>query len=154
MDWRLELGEGVLVPWGVDEVPGEVVDLRDPSHAVVAVAVQGASGETLDTVPMTFATAALKPLPPWRVERTREGHPAPGADATKAWYVDASRNGHEARVEVRLSGTAGAMRDRLPEEAQRAIRTRGKSAVEKFARRLRLPRVLIVSSHGVFELRE
>ena len=142
------------VPWGLDEVPGEVVDLRDSAHAVVVVPVQGASGETLDTVRATFNVDALKELPNWRVEGSREGRPASGADATKAWYVDASRNGDQARVEVRLSGTAAAMQARLPDESKKAIRTRGKSAVEKFAYRFRLPRVLVVASHGVFELRE
>jgi hypothetical protein len=147
------IGEGVLVPWGLSDVPGEVIDLRDPTHAVVAVRVEGASGEELDTTHATFDVGMLRELPPWRPLRVREGRPAAGADATKAWYVDASRNGDEARVEVRLSGSAAASRN-LPQEAQRAVQTRGKSAVEKYAFRFRLPRVVVVASTGVFELRE
>jgi hypothetical protein len=148
------IGEGVRVPWGFDTVPGEVVDLRDDHHAVVDVPIEGASGEALDTIRATFNVDTLEELPRWQVTGTRGGRPTPGADATAAWYVDAQRDGDETRVEVRLSDTAAAMRTSLPAEARRAIQTRGRSAVEKFAHRFRLPRVVVVGSHGVFELRQ
>lgn len=147
------IGEGVVVPWGLDELPGEVTDIRGPAHVVVAVPVEGASGEPLDTVEATFSVDSIRELPRWRVVRSRAGKPAPGADAYRAWYVDASRNGDDARVEVRVAGTVDALADHmsLPEESQRALHTSGRSAVEKFSYRYRLPRTLVVTTHGVFD---
>jgi hypothetical protein len=157
MNQMPEIGQGVRVPWGVDMRPGEVVDSPRPSHAVVAVSVEGASGEQLDAVPATFSVDALEPLPLWKVENVRPGTPSRGADAARAWYIDASRNGDSARVEVRVSGSLAASQrssDRFPSDTRKALQTRGRSAVEKFASRYRLPRVIVVGTNGVFELQE
>jgi hypothetical protein len=89
------------------------------------------------------------------VEGSRHGKPAPGADATEAWWVKAVREDQGAQVEVRLSGSAAAAGlDRLPPELGEAIQTKGKSAVEKFAWRFVLPRVLVLGTNGIFELSE
>jgi hypothetical protein len=144
-----EVGDGVRVPWGLEEVDGEVVDVLNANNVVVAVPVEGASGERLDTIRATYSVDVLQDLSPWRITAIKVGSPTAGADATKAWYVDAARDGETARVEVRLSGSAAASRTVAPESRQ-AIQTRGRSAVQKFARRLRLPRVIVVGSSGVF----
>jgi hypothetical protein len=147
------IGEGVIVPWGLDEVRGEVVDLRGPAHAIVAVPIEGSSGEQLDTVEATFNIDAMRELPRWRVVGSQQGVPAPGADAYRAWYVDASRNGDSARVEVRVARTVDAVAHAasLAEDSQRALATNGRSAVEKFSYRYRLPRTVVVTTQGVFE---
>jgi hypothetical protein len=148
------IGEGVLVPWGLDELAGEVVDVLPPDHAVVYIPVEDVSEEDASTS-VRARIDALNELPPWRVVRTRPGNPSPGADATQAWWVDAERDGQTARVEVRLSGTAAAMPQPLKvTETRRGIETKGRSAVEKFAWRFRLPRVIVLGSSGVFELTE
>lgn len=149
-----EIGEGVRVPWGLDLVPAEVVDVIPPDHAVVRVLVEGASGEPIDSTTISSNIAALSELPPWRVTRTRHGRPTPGADASEAWWFDLERDGEKARVEVRVSGSLAATRPhgRLPQEAARALQTQGRSAVDKFARQFRLPQTIVVGTHGVFEL--
>lgn len=150
------IGEGVLVPWGLEALPGEVLEVYAGRHAVVAVEIQGASGEVLDTTQVRFRVEELEPLPRWRVRNSKKGRPSPGADAAGAWYVDADRNGDSARVEVRLSGTLGATlaSGRTPSgEPADAVRTAGRSAVEKFSYRYRLPRVIVVGTQDVFELR-
>ena len=145
-----QLGEGVRVPWGLDEVPGEVIDVVPPHHAVVDVVVEGASEEALSTSSVRVRVDALKELERWRVVGTRKGAPTAGADATLAWWVQARRGRDEARVEVRLSGSAAAV-SHLPDEAAAAVRSHGRSAVEKFAFRYRLPRTIVVGTTGVFE---
>lgn len=145
----LEVGDGVIVPWGLDEVEGEVVDVVNPAHVVVAVPVEGAAGETLDTIRASYPIDVLRELPPWRVVSIRTGEPSRGADATKAWWLSLERGDLTARVEVRLSGSAAASAS-LPEESRRAIQTRGKSAVSRFARRFRMPSVIVIASTGVF----
>jgi hypothetical protein len=88
MNHAPRIGEGVLVPWGLSEVPGEVIDTR---HA-------------------TFDVEMRRELPPWRPLRVREG--------------------------------------------RQAVETLGRSAVEKYAFRFRLPRAVVGGSTGVFELRD
>jgi hypothetical protein len=149
---QLREGDGVLVPWGLDKLPGEITEVYE-NHAVVSVPTEGASGETLGTMPLRFDLNVLERLPPWRVVASKSGQPAAGSDAGRAWYVDAMRDGDLARVEVRVSRTLDATRGGLPTEVRRAFQTRGKSAVEKFASRYRLPRVVVVASHGIFELK-
>lgn len=150
------IGEGVWVPWGLDKVPGEVLEVYD-AHAVVEVPVQGAGGERLESVSARFRIDELEPYLQWQVVASRVGAPRSGADAASAWYVDADRNGDMAKVEVRVSGSLAAQMQgpRTPaSEAQEAFETDGRSAVEKFSYRYRLPRVVVVGTHGVSELRE
>lgn len=149
------VGEGVWVPWGLDRVPGEVLEVHD-AHAVVEVPVQGAGGERLESVSARFRVDELEPYLRWQVVASREGAPRRGADAASAWYVDADRNGDVAKVEVRVSGSSAAQMQgsRTPPETKEAFQSSGRSAVEKFAYRYRLPRVIVVGTHGVSELRE
>jgi hypothetical protein len=149
------IGEGVLVPWGVDAVPGEVVEVLPPDHVVVHVPVEGAAEDETEPTSLRVRVGGLQELPRWHVVETRAGSPAPGADASEAWWIRAERNGDVARVEVRLSGTAAAMPPAvLVDETREGIRTKGRSAIEKFAWRFRLPRVIVLGSSGAFELNE
>ena len=133
------IGEGVRVPWGLDLLPGEVVDVLPPDHAVVEVPVEGADDEVGSTS-VRVRISGLEELPRWRVVQARHGRPSPGADATEAWWTEAERGNDRARVEVRLSGTAASMPEALlPDETREGIRTKGRSAVDKFAWRFRLP---------------
>lgn len=145
----LEVGDGVLVPWGLETVEGEVVDVINQNSVVVVVPVEGTSGEQLDTIRATYSTDVLAQLPPWQVKSIRQGSPSLGADATRAWFIEAVRGSETAAIEVRLSGSAAAS-SALSAESKRAVDTRGRSAVTKFARRLRLPRVIVIGSNGVF----
>ena len=86
------IGEGVWVPWGLDRVPGEVLEVHD-AQAVVEVPVQGAAGERLESVSARFRVDELEPYVQWQVVASRRGSPRSGADAASAWYVDAARNG-------------------------------------------------------------
>jgi hypothetical protein len=148
------IGEGVLVPWGVDQLPGEVVDVLPPDHAVVEVPVEGTANDVGSTS-VRVRTTALVELPLWRVVRTRHGKPSPGADATGAWWIDAERGNDRAQVEVRLSGTAASMPPALMvDETREGVRTKGRSAVEKYAWRFRLPQVIVLGASGAFELAE
>lgn len=150
---RLPLvGEGVRVPWGVDMLPGEVVDVIPPDHVVVSVPLEGIPDEDGATS-VRVRVSALEQLTPWRVVKTRPGQPSSGADAVEAWWIDAERGDERARVEVRLSGTAAAMDpEALPDETTQGIRTKGRSAINKFSWRFRLPRVIVLGSTGAFEL--
>jgi hypothetical protein len=149
------IGEGVLVPWGVDQLPGEVVDVLPPDHAVVEVPVEGVATDDIGSTSVRVRISALGELARWRVVRTRHGQPSPGADATEAWWVDAERGNDRAQVEVRLSGTAASMPPvLLVDETRKGIRTKGRSAVEKFSWRFRLPRVIVLGGSGAFELTE
>ncbi len=59
------LGDQVLVPWGLDELVGVVVEVYGPSGSpsvLVEVPVHGASGETLEVTTVSFPAAALKPV--------------------------------------------------------------------------------------------
>jgi hypothetical protein len=153
MDALPQLGQGVRVAWGLSSVEGEVIDLVPPRHVVVRIPVRGASGEQIDSNTVRMPIDALEALPRWRVVRTRRGTPSAGADATKAWWVATRRNGDEATVEVRVSDSLAASTSlRVPEESRRAVETRGRSAVEKFAYRYRTPHVVVVGTKGVFEL--
>jgi hypothetical protein len=156
MERTPQIGEGVRVPLASGEVVGEVVGIPSAGYVVVEIPIEGASGETLETVTIRRPIEGLRDLPRWKVVSTKQAAPSAGADADLAWYVDAARNGEDASVEVRVAGGLAARRNRggrLPKESEQAFRTRGRSAVEKFAHRLRLPAVLVVGSSGVFELR-
>lgn len=144
-----DIGEGVRVPWGLDEVAGEVVDVIAPNHAVVRVSLGGEAAETEDET-VRLPISALEELPRWRFVTARRGAAAPGADAPEAFWVTAQRDGEEAKVEVRISGSLAASRVRPTREAADAIRTKGRSAVEKYSRQFRLPRTIVISTHGVF----
>jgi hypothetical protein len=144
-----DIGEGVLVPWGLDEVQGEVVDVIAPSHAVVRVSLGAEAGEDGDET-VRLPISALQELPRWRPVGARRGAAAPGADAPRAFWITAQRDGEEAKVEVRISGSLAASQARLPREASEAIRTQGRSAVEKYSRQFRLPKTIVISTHGVF----
>lgn len=148
-----EIGEAVWVPWGFDKVPGEVRDLFG-DHAVVDVIVQGSSGEELDRESVHVRIDSLDEYPSWQVRRSHKGAPKSGADAVDAWYIDAERNGDSARVEVRVSGTLAASTVERNDDVREALRSNGKSAVRKFARRYRLPRVIVIATTGVYELRD
>ena len=153
MDRLPLLGEGVKVPWGLDSVPGEVIDLLPPNHALVSVPVEGA-GHDAPATSIRIGIDVLEELRPWHVVHTERGAPSPGSDAERAWWIDAARENEDdrARVEVRLSGTAASMPEALlPDETRRGIRTEGQSAVEKFAWRFRLPRIIVLGSSGAFE---
>jgi hypothetical protein len=146
------IGESVLVPWGLTEVPAEVVDLVPPDHVLVEVKIADPGQVNAEPATVRLRREAVREGKHWRVLKSRKGPPAPGADATSSWWVDAERNGETARTEVRLSGTASAIGvDRLNQEAQEAIATQGRSAAEKFAFRYALPRVIVIGSNGVFE---
>lgn len=148
------IGEGVRVPWGLDSLPGEVVDVLPPDHVVVEVPVEGIPHENRATS-VRVRIDGLQELPRWRVVETRLGAPSSGADAAKAWWIDAEREQEHARLEVRLSGTAAAMPQALlPDDTRKGIRTKGRSAVEAFGWRFRLPPVIVLGSSGVFELAE
>ncbi len=149
-----QIGEGVLVPWGVDTVPGEVTDVLRSNHVLVEVPVERVEGNGASTS-IRVRADALQELPRWQSVDSRQGSPSAGADATRAWWVTAERNGDRAQVEVRLSGTAAAMPPALlPDETRKGISTDGRSAVEKFAWRFKLPRVIVLGSSGAFELAE
>jgi hypothetical protein len=149
------IGEGVLVPWGVDQLPGEVVDVLPPDHAVVEIPVEEVATDDVDSTSVRVRISTLDELPRWRVVRTRHGKPSPGADATEAWWVDAERGKDRAQVEVRLSRTAASMPPGLlVDETREGIRTKGRSAIEKFSWRFILPRVIVLGSSGAFELTE
>ena len=120
-----------------------------PNHAVVRVSVGGKGGEAEDET-VRFPISSLQELPRWRLVSARRGAAAPGADAPEAFWVTAQRDGEEAKVEVRISGSLAASRARPPREAAEAIRTRGRSAVEKYSRQFRLPKTIVISTHGVF----
>src|SRR5438270_923754 len=127
MDRLPQVGQGVRIPWGLETVEGEIVDLAPPRHAVVRVPVQGAAGEIIDSTTVRMPIEALEELPPWRVLATRHGSPKPGADASEAWWVAAGRNGEEATVEVRVSGSLAASKSaQVPAESRRAIETHGR----------------------------
>jgi hypothetical protein len=148
-----EIGDGVRVPWGLDAVAGEVIDVVPPGHAIVAVPVEGASEEALETTPVRMSIDSLEELPRWRVKRSKKGAAAPGADAVSSWWIDAERDGQAARVEVRVSGSLATLpHGSFPGDVARALKTEGRAAVEKFARRYRLPRVIVLGTHGIFEL--
>jgi hypothetical protein len=146
-----EIGDGVLVPWGLDEVPGEVVDVVPPNHVVVRVPLEDEAGST-EGETVRFPLDALQELSQWRPVRTRRGAATPGADAPAAFWVTARRDGEETKVEVRVSGTLAASQGRVPKESADALQTQGRSAVEKFGRKFRLPKTIVISTHGVFPL--
>jgi hypothetical protein len=127
------------------------MDVLPSNHVLIEVPVEGVDGDGGTTV--RVRADVLEELPRWRVVASRQGSPSAGADATKAWWVDAERDGDRAHVEVRLSGTAASMPEMLlPDETRKGISTHGRSAVEKFAWRFKLPRVIVLGSGGAFEL--
>src|SRR5437588_775888 len=94
-----EIGDGVLVPWGLDTVSGEVVDVLSSDHVVVRVPVDDASSEEIDSTTIRVRADALQAMPSWKFVRSRRGRPTPGADAALAWWIDAARpGGDKARV--------------------------------------------------------
>jgi len=62
---RLGVGDAVLVPWGLDELRGRVLEVygEPPGNerAVVAVAVPGSNGEELGEVTITYRLSELEP---------------------------------------------------------------------------------------------
>ena len=57
-----QIGERVQIPRGLETIIGEVVQVYGPDgspHAIVAVPIEGASGETLDTVTVSVPLDAL-----------------------------------------------------------------------------------------------
>lgn len=147
--------QGVRFPLGLGTVEGEVVDVFPPDHVVVRVPVRDSAGAAIDWDTIRVKVDALAELPPWKVTGAERGQPTPGADAAAAFHVAAKRNGDSTTSEVRVSATAAAVDPRtLPPESILALQTEGRSAVEKFAMRYRLPRVVVIGTQGVFELIE
>lgn len=62
---RLQPGDRVRVPWGLDELFGVVEEVYGPSghpFAMVTVPVHGSSGETLTETTISFPLDALTPV--------------------------------------------------------------------------------------------
>lgn len=58
----LKPGDNVRVPWGVDQLVGTVREVYGPPgkpFVMVAVPVHGASGEVLETTPLSFPADAV-----------------------------------------------------------------------------------------------
>lgn len=147
--------QGVRFPLGLAVVEGEVVDVLPPDHVVVRVPVRDSAGAAIDWDTIRVKLDALAELPPWKVTGAEPRQPSPGADAAAAFQVKAVRNGDNATSEVRVSGTAAAVDPRtLPPESILALQTEGRTAIEKFAMRYRLPRVVVIGTQGVFEMIE
>lgn len=57
------IGDQVLVPWGLSEVVGTVVEVYGPPEhqsVIVAVPVTGSTGETLDSTAVSYPADSLK----------------------------------------------------------------------------------------------
>jgi hypothetical protein len=60
---KIEPGDRVTVPWGLDEVAGIAVQIYGPPgrrHVVVRVPVMGSTGETLEETELSFPESAVK----------------------------------------------------------------------------------------------
>jgi len=61
---RLKWGDKVVVPWGLDEIVGEVIEVYGPSprhrYAKVLVPVHGPNGETLAQREISFPHDSLR----------------------------------------------------------------------------------------------
>jgi primosomal protein N' len=54
---HLKRGDRVMVPWGLDEVKGVVLDIYGPPgarHVLVRVPVMGSTGETLEETEVSY----------------------------------------------------------------------------------------------------
>lgn len=62
--WRPHEGDRVLVPWGFDLVGGTILKIYGPPGrptALVAVDLEGPSGETIGDHTVSFAVSDLRP---------------------------------------------------------------------------------------------
>jgi hypothetical protein len=60
---RAKWGDRVAVPWGLDEIVGQVVEVYGPTghrHVVVRVPLHGPSGETLLEEDISFPEDSLR----------------------------------------------------------------------------------------------
>jgi hypothetical protein len=60
---RPKPGDHVVVPWGLDEVPGTVRDIYGPHRAqfaLVTIAIQGTAGETLAEEDVSFPLSEIR----------------------------------------------------------------------------------------------
>lgn len=60
---RMKVGDKVVVPWGLDEIIGEVLEVYGPSghrQAYVRVPTLGPSGETLAESDISFPVTSLR----------------------------------------------------------------------------------------------
>jgi hypothetical protein len=78
----------------------------------------------------------------------RNYEPSGGADAAVGWAWDLERDGEQVTVSVEVSRTAGNVSS-VAEEATRAIRTRGKSAIDLWLDEETLPERIVVHTEGV-----
>jgi hypothetical protein len=64
---RVRIGDRVTVPWGLEELPGVVVEIYGPPgrpSAMVRLPVYGSSGEILEETTLSFPLDALRPETP------------------------------------------------------------------------------------------
>jgi hypothetical protein len=86
------------------------------------------------------------------VDGPREYQPSGGEDAARGWAWELERGGERSTVRVELSGTAGVVISTghtIAEEADHAVRTRGKSAVELWLDEDQLPERIVIHTEGV-----
>jgi hypothetical protein len=78
----------------------------------------------------------------------RNYEPSGGADAVVGWAWDLEQDDERVTVRVELSRTAANVSS-LAEEATRAIRTKGKSAIDLWLDEEMLPDRIVVHTEGV-----
>jgi hypothetical protein len=78
----------------------------------------------------------------------RSYEPSGGADAAVGWAWDLERDSEQVTVRVELSRTAATVSS-VTEEATRAIRTQGKSAIDLWLNEETLPERIVIHTEGV-----
>src|SRR5437588_12560087 len=85
---------------------------------------------------------------PWSINGRIGPYARPGVDAT-GWLWEIQRDGVAHRVLVEVSGTAWAVTEgTLPDETREAIRSEGRSEVDKVLLEDAPPRVIACGTHG------
>jgi hypothetical protein len=65
MSKHIKMGDKVAVPWGLDEIVGEVLEVYGPParrYAMVRVPIHGPAGETLQEEDIPFPEDSLRPV--------------------------------------------------------------------------------------------
>lgn len=85
----------------------------------------------------------------WKIDAGPRRYDSRGtADIDVGWAYDIERNGERRTISVEVAGGRSGS-DELPDDARRAIRTSGRSAVESVLGEDDPPRYLLVGSLGV-----
>lgn len=98
-------------------------------------------------------TVTLRLMVQWTiVGGPREYEPSGGTDAERGWAWDLERYGVQSTVRVELARTAAvvlAAGGPIANEAERAVQTRGQSAVELWLDEETLPERIVIHTEGV-----